>query len=127
MPVPARVVAVLGLVIAAVHTASAAEEAQAILLLHDDVIHRFDEVSTSLRALGIEPTRAMALTQEVSDTGYSIVSKGTAADAHVAEAALAREGLSVSVVLTREADEEVTHVAPSAGRLTCPGPPQDAT
>ena len=56
-----RVLLLLGLAARA-----AAESVEAVVFLHDDDVHTFQDVSTALERLGLLPADSLVVTQEVS-------------------------------------------------------------
>ena len=46
---------------------AAAEHVEAVVFLHDDDVHTFQDVSMSLEQLGLLPADALVVTQEVKE------------------------------------------------------------
>ena len=76
--------------------ASAERGIEAVLILQNDDVHRYDEVVSALNDLGLTPLHALALTQEGSDLGFGVLAKGSTAQAKAAQAFLAHATSSTS-------------------------------
>ena len=92
-------------------TRALAESVEAVVLMHDDEVHTFEDVSSALEALGLLPADSLVITQEVNDNGFGLVAKGSVAEATATRDALASRGLNASVVRTSSEDAEIQRMA----------------
>ena len=72
---PTRLLLLLGLAARA-----AAERVEAVVFLHDDDVHSFQDVSMALERLGLLPADALVITQEVRVCVAASWSKARSAD-----------------------------------------------
>lgn len=78
----------------------------AVLLLFDDPIHTFSDVTEALESLGIPPATALLITTQVNSVGVNVVSKGSVEQ--MQHAALSLHAFNSSVVRLSDVDAAVT-------------------
>ena len=83
---------------------------EAVLLLFDDSVHTFNDVTEALESLGIPPPAALLITTQVNAAGVNVISKGSIAQMQQAAGTLT--AFNVSVVRTSDVDTAVA----AAGR-----------
>ena len=117
---------------------------EAVVFLHDDDVHTFQDVSMALEQLGLLPADALVVTQEVgaqcvdtcpdpgwliacslrapqvNDNGFGLVSKGLLTEAEATLVVLQQAGLNASVARCADVDVEIQRLAqkPSKANVT---------
>ena len=115
MPTPLQSLLLLG---AMAHHHAAAERVEAVVFLHDDDVHSFQDVSSELEGLGLLPADALVITQEVNDNGFGLVSKGSVAEAKATLAVFTEAGLNASVVRCATTDAEIQRLLPKPSKAS---------
>jgi len=90
---------------------AASERVEAVVLLNDDDVHSFRDVSSALESLGLSPPQALLVTSDVHTTGVGLICKGSEAELRVARDTLVEAGLNVTLRTTDQTDVEVRRAA----------------
>ncbi|KAL1507234.1 hypothetical protein AB1Y20_008083 [Prymnesium parvum] len=89
--------------------ALASRKIDAVLVIHDDSVHTFQDVSSALEAVGFSPPDALLHTQTINDVGFDVIAKGTFSELEKVGERLAQ--LNVSVIRMSAIDAAVQRAA----------------